>query len=288
MKVSRISWEEPNRAKSLPLHIASRGERYSTLTGVWWIDEYRFLVNHRDGLRLALFDVRRAGYPLVIVPIPHLSDDVAAKKIDKALWEIAVSGCWDASYSIYHLSIGDEVKIQFVSTQPLKDKTFCHGVAYDDFGNLCLAYHTGKNPRIEIGNKTWVIPQPWGVRDVCFDIDNYRYYAVAVSANPQRSEYAKTSTSIWTKHLESDEWHIIKMIDDMHSDACQIYHGRLWLPDQKGDRIVGVSLSLEKKDVVIKGACFDFPHGLSISKKGILAITNYGSSDVVIMDLSEL
>jgi hypothetical protein len=64
-------------------------------------------------------------------------------------------------------------------------------------------------------------------------IDNYHYYAVAVSANPQRSEYAKTSTSMWTDHSESDEWHIIMMIDDIYLDACQIYQGRLWLPHKK-------------------------------------------------------
>lgn len=288
MKITRIRWKEPNRAKSLPLHIALRGERYSTLTGVWWIDEYRFLVNHRDGLRLALFDIRRGAQPLAVAPIPHLSDDIAAKKLDKDLWQIAVSGCWDAACSIYELSIGDEVNIQLISTQAQKDKTFCHGVAYDDMGNLCLAYHTGKNPRIEIGDKTWVIPQPWGVRDVCYDIDNHLYYAVAVSANPQRSAYAKTATSIWRYHSESDDWQMVKMIGDMHSDACQIYHGRLWLPDQKADRVLGVSLSKEKQPVVINGACFDFPHGLSVSPQGILAVTNYGSSDVVMMDISKL
>jgi hypothetical protein len=54
-------------------------ERYSTSTGVWWIDEYRFLFNHRDGLRLALFDIRRAAYSLVTVPILKLSNNVAAK-----------------------------------------------------------------------------------------------------------------------------------------------------------------------------------------------------------------
>jgi hypothetical protein len=288
MKVTRIIWKESNRAKSLPLHIASSGERYSTLTGVWWIDEFRFLVNHRDGLRLALFDIRRGAQPLAVASIPHLTDDIAAKMLGVDLWEIAVSGCWDVEYSIYHLSTVDEVKIEFISTQTQKDKTFCHGVAYDEIGNLCLAYHTGINPRIEIGNKTWVIPKPWGVRDVCYDAISQHYYAVAVSANPQRSAYAKTATSIWIYHSESDEWKMIKMINDMHSDACQVYQGRLWLPDQKGDRVLGVTLSKEKEPVVIKGKCFDFPHGLSISKKGILAVTNYGSSDVVMMDISEL
>lgn len=288
MKVTRIIWKEPNRAKSLPLHIASRGERYSTLTGVWWIDEFRFLVNHRDGLRLALFDIRKNAAPLAVALIPHLSDDIAAKKLDGDLWEIAVSGCWEAACSIYHLTIGDEFKFQFISTSAQQDKTFCHGVAYDEIGNLCLAYHTGINPRIEIGNKTWVIPKPWGVRDVCHDAESQDYYAVAVSANPQRSAYAKTATSIWIYRSEPDEWKMIKTINDMHSDACQVYQGRLWLPDQKADRVLGVPLTKEKQPAVVKGACFNFPHGLSISKQGILAVTNYGSSDVVMMDISRL
>jgi hypothetical protein len=289
MKTSTFAWEEPNRANTPPLHIASRGERFSTVTGIHWIDDFRFIVNHRNGLRIALFDTRSGKEPVATVPIPHLTDHIAAKQLSTATWEVAVSGCWDAIYSSYQLVISDsEVNFQLTSTKKHHDKTFCHGISYDANGNLCLALHTGENPRIEIANKIWKLPAPWGARDVCEDVSDGTYYAVAVSKNPSLAAYGQTSTSIWSKTVNSDHWRRIKTIDDMHSDSCQVYQSRLWLPDQKGDRILGVPLDQNKTPLAIKGSCFDFPHGLAISKKGILAITNYGASNIVLTDISEL
>jgi hypothetical protein len=74
----------------------------------------------------------------------------------------------------------------------------------------------------------------------------------------------------------------------MHSDSCQVYQGKLWLPDQKGDRILGLCLKNEKPTLVVKGNCFDFPHGLGISSQGILAVTNYGNSSVALFDVSQM
>jgi len=289
MKVSTFTWEEPNRGKAPPLHIASRSGRFSTITGVHWIDEFRFIANHRNGLRIALFDTRTGKEPLAIVPIPHLTDLITAKQLNNTTWEVAVSGCWEAIYSSYLLVISDsKVNFEFTSTKLHNDKTFCHGISYDAKGNLCLALHTGENPRIEVANKISKLPTPWGARDICDDVSNGTYYAVAVSENPSLKTYAKTSTSIWSKTAHSDHWQCIKTIDDMHTDSCQVYQNRLWLPDQKGDRILGIPLNKHKVPLVVKGDCFNFPHGLAISKKGILAVTNYGASNIVLTDISEL
>jgi hypothetical protein len=287
MKATQIFWKEPNRAKSPPLHIASSGERYSTLTGVFWIDEYRLIVNHRDGLRIALFDTRLGTEPVATTAIPHLSDDIAAKQIDENLWEVVVSGCWNVIYSKYHLKIEKEIKFQIISTYYHTDKTFCHGVAYGKNGDLCLAFHTGENPRIQIGNKTWILPRPWGARDVTYDSVNDKYYVIAVSANPQLESYNKTNTTIWVYDSKSDIWKINNLIEDMHSDSCQVYHGKLWFPDQKGDRVLGLCLNKEKPTLFVNGACFDFPHGLGISSKGLLAVTNYGDSSIALFDVSK-
>ena len=57
-------WEEPNRANSPELHIGKSGGRYSTLTGVGWVDDQTFIVNHRCGLRMAVFDTNDAREPI--------------------------------------------------------------------------------------------------------------------------------------------------------------------------------------------------------------------------------
>lgn len=288
MKVTSIVWREPNRAKTAPLHIASRGARFSTLTGVCWLDEHRFLVNHRNGLRLALFDLRRGNAPVVVVPVPHLTDDIAARRTSEGVHEIAVSGCWDAACSLYRLEDGEKTTITLLETRPNRDRTFCHGVAYDGDGRLCLTFHTGVDPRIEIGGTTSRLPAPWGARDLCFDEASGRHYVVAVARNPQRTAYERTATSLWSRHPGADEWRRIATIDDVHSDACEVRHGRLWMPDQKGDRVLGICLEGGRAPLVLRGDCFDFPHGLGISPSGVLAVTNYGASSVALLDLERL
>ena len=77
-------------------------------------------------------------------------------------------------------------------------------------------------------------------------------------------------------------------IDGVVSDACQVYKARIWFPDQKGDRILGICLNNNRSPLFINGEFLDFPHGLGISENGILGITNYGTSDIVLIDISKL
>jgi hypothetical protein len=281
-----FKWEEPNREDAPPLHIAKRGARYPTLTGVTWLSEHQYAVAHRCGLRLAVFDLRLGHRPVAMVVTPHRSDDIAAKRIGDQQWEIAVSGCFEAVYTTYDLILGDQIIFRPKKTMWATDASFSHGVKYDPFGNLCISVHTGEDPRIEIGDKVWRIPQPWGVRNVCYNPADQTYYAVAVSNNPQLTEYEDTATSIWYYNQTSEEWKFKLTIKSTHSDDCDIYQDRIWLSDQKNDRIIGLALKDESQPVVLSGVSFDFPHGLAISSTGQLAVTNYGTSSVVIFDLT--
>jgi hypothetical protein len=288
IKASSVRWTEPNRAKTPPLHIASSGQRYSTLTGVWWLNEHLFVVNHRSGLRLALFDCRAPGRPLTTAAIPHLTDDIAALQVGDNQWEVAVSGCWAAEFSLFLLTFAEQSRFQFIRTQQHQDHTFCHGIGYGSGGVRTLAFHTGNNPRIIIGDTTWKLPQPWGARALTFDEPSGHYYAVAVSENPKRSSYGSTKTSLWALTRGSERWQMTHVFDDIHADSCSTFKGRLWFPDQKGDRVLGVCLSGRRAVTTLRSQSFDFPHGLSISSQGQLAVTNYGSSAVSLIDISEI
>ncbi|MGH8040618.1 MAG: hypothetical protein ACREPN_01070 [Rudaea sp.] len=281
-----IPWKEPNRRNTPPLHISSHGERFSTATGVWWLDENRFVVNHRSGLRMALFDLREGDTAVAIAPIPHLSDDIAARKIREETWEIAVSGCWDCAYSLHHLSMQGSPEFRLIDTKPAPDRTFCHGVAYDAAGKLWLAFHTGDDPRIEAEGVVSRLPAPWGARDVCIDEDSGHVYCVAVSKNPTTTAYSQVTTSIWRYDAAANSWSMVHAIENVHSDACRIYAGKIWLPDQASDRVLGIDLQGRTPPTIIQDKYLDFPHGLDVSNSGILAVANYGNSSIVLYDLN--
>jgi hypothetical protein len=289
MEAKSIAWHEPNRRNTPPLHIGTRGDRYSTLTGICWLDEFRFVVNHRSGLRVALFDLRRGAQPITIAAVPHLSDDVAARQLAPNRWEVSVSGCWDAVYSTFELTIGEVPQFKLLYTRPAEDRTFCHGIAYDKQGRIWLAFNTGANPRIEIDRvRSWRLPVPWGPRDVCFDDISGRAYAVATSNNPKLTAYEKTKLGVWMLDESLDEWKSLAILDNAHADACQIYDGRLWVNDQFGDRVLGIDVLKKSSPIAISCELFSFPHGVATSPTGTLSVTNYGTSTVTLLNLKQL
>jgi len=237
---------------------------------------------------MGIFDLRSRSGPIEVFELPHLVDDVASKPIGKNIWEVAVSGCWAAVSSIFHVQLNETLKFEHKVTKTHTDRTFSHGVRYDAVGRLCIALHTGVNPRILVADEVFYLPYPWGPRCVCYAEPIKTYFAVAVSANPKLEEYKQTSTSIWCLGDSSSNWEMRYEIDGAHSDACEVYQNRIWFPDQKNDRVLGICLENKHEPIVLSGKCFDFPHGLSISSAGTLAVTNYGNSSVVLIDLIEV
>lgn len=287
-----IVWEEPNRAETPTLHIGRSGERYSTITGVWWLDETSFLANHRSGLRMAIFHVNNPSQPVWKAELDYPTDDIAAKRIDETTWEASVSGCWSSIYGRYRINRSRSVPWNYQSThldtRPHETKDFAHGVAYDDEGQLCYTLSTGKNPRFNIGETTYKLPTPWGVRDVIYDPDRQRYIAIAVSANPKLTAYGGVKSSLWVKAKAGHRWKCIGVYKNVHSDSLGVWRDRIWLPDQVGNRLLAVDARTGKVEFICKGNSFDFPHGLGVSPTGKIAVTNYGTSSVTIVDGDKL
>lgn len=281
-------WEEPNRADTPELQIGRSGGRYSTLTGLWWLDAQRFVVNHRSGLKMAVFDLTASDPMIWTDDIPYLSDDIAAKQTGPEQWEIAISGCWDTIYTRHVLdgAGGFTMSLSEDLNHPTRD--FCHGVAYDAKGQLCYAIHTGVHPRFAIGDKIHHLPYPWGVRDLCHDPARGRYIAVAVSANPRREAYGGVKTALWTYPETGGKWQCLGVYDNVHSDALDVWGDHIWLPDQVANRLLGIDVKTGDLRIICTGDAFDFPHGLGISDTGQIAVTNYGSSSVAIVDAKTL
>ena len=287
MQVKKIYWDEPNRAGLKPLHISTSGNRYSSLAGVRWIDNYRLVANHNSGLRIAFFDIRDSLKPIFTIETPHRTDDISIKRIGSHLYEIVVSGCWDAAYSIYHLSDEGEVRIKYLFTKKNIDRTFSHGVSYSREGKIFVTYSTGENPRIELEEKIWVLPKPWGPRFVSYCHVSNTYFAVCNSTVPKLNAYKTVDASIWIFDTINNTWLMKFRLPNVHSDSCQYFQGKIWIPDQLGNRIFAIDLDTSKY-IVLESKSIDFPHGISISELGVLAVTNYGDSSIALIDIKEL
>jgi hypothetical protein len=287
-KIKQITWSEDNSRNDAPLHIANRGERYSTVTGVTWLNDKFFVAVHRNGLAIALFALNSPEKPLLIKKIKHLSDDIASYQINENTWELIVSGCWELSYTKYTLTLSKDHQIKLLEVRYHRDKTFCHGVDYDIHGDPFFSYSTGQNPRIEFKHSQWKLPGTWGPRDTCFSSETGNLYAIAVSEDPKRKSYNTTASSIWQFNKLQSKWLLFQEIKDTHTDACCIYKNRIWLGDQKSDRVLGFCLDKKQEAVILKSKLFNFPHGLAISKQGIMAVTNYGNTSITLIDISEI
>lgn len=251
---------------------------------------------------MALFDVRKGDKPLLFADIPHLSDAVATKQLNDITWEVVHCGSWDTRYSKFHLVLDDNPRFIYLGMtftsirnrirRLLKkkkvEKDFCHGVAYDHNGTLCLSFSTGKDPRIQVGKKILRLPPPWGPKDVCTDPATGMLYAVAVDEVPKLVAYDHTATSVWKYHEDKNEWEMIAQFEQVHTDACQIYNGRLWMVDQLNNRVIGVDILKQKEPVMIHDKYLSFPHGLSINANGLIAVTNYGNSSIIFSDLNTI
>lgn len=296
MKVLQsFPWIVPNNAKTPPLHIASSGERFSTLTGIKWLNDHIFVVNNRSGLRMAIFDINKdCKNPVAVSDLPHLTDDIDAKLMGHGIFEIAVSGCWHAHYSIYNYNLNSN-QFEFKKTKKRVNKSFVHGVTYSPSGDLWLGIHTGKFPRVSntSKNQIWRSPFPWGVRKVIFDPDSASdCYGVAVNANPKLKSYANASTSIWKLEEKKGvlsfrlNFNKIYEIDAVHSDSGCIFKSSLFLPDQRGNTLIRLALPTLEIQEILHHPDIDFPHGISINSDGLIALCNYGNSKINLISLS--
>ena len=82
-----------------------------------------------------------------------------------------------------------------------------------------------------------------------------------------------------------DRFEILAEFQNCHFDTCDIYKGRLYINNQHEDNVIVFDLETCKELGPIVDSEFSFPHGLAISPKGVMAVTNYGTSTVVLRDL---
>ena len=279
--LSSATWIEPNRLGNPPLHIAQKGQRFATITGVSWLDDSTYIALHRNGQRIGVFDLEGSGTPVFVFEVTHQADDIAAQPSGPEAWKVAVSGCWKLSYSTFNLRrTGGGFEMQHDVSHKDASRGFSHGVSFNHLGQVCYAIQAGADPRIVIGTEIHRLPRPWGPRKVIFDHFRRRYLAVAVSTNASRKAYVGGQTTVWSAPEGEGEWRCLISVGGVHSDSIGVSEDHIWLPDQNGDRLLLLDAKTGKLQSVLASENLDFPHGLEVSADGKVAVTNYGSSSV--------
>jgi hypothetical protein len=277
-------WNLPNHRNDAPLHISSQGTRYSTVTGVAWLDDNSFVAAHRNGLSIGYFNLQSKNPLICQIEIHHMPDKIAAKKITNDLFEIAVSGSWECAASLYHLRISETPSISHIDTIISPDLIFSHGVHYGPDGNLDICFSAGIDPRITLNGESIFLPPPFGPRDLSYCSIRQRYFVVGVSENPKHQSYQGMQTGIWT-FTKKREPELIKFFENVHSDSCTLYQYDLYLTDQGSHRIISINL-LNGQQKFITSEYIQFPHDISISQGGHVAIANYGNDSILTFSLN--
>lgn len=285
-------WNEPNRASSLNVHIGQSGSRESTLTGAGWLDDETVFIAHRCGLRLGIFRMGTDDGPLWSAEIDFQTDIAAVTKLDENTWEAAVSGCWECLYERYELKRilqgSDEYSLRVLERKNHEKRDFCHGVGYDKHQNLGYSLSIGKDPRFIVEKRVFRLPYPWGVRDLYYDEARRAYFVIAVSKAPKLKSYGNVKASLWRMAENQDSWACLGVYDNVQGDGLAVWGGLVWFSDQIGNRLLAANAATGDLELICTGNAFDFPHGVAISSKGLLAVTNYGNSSWIVLDACEL
>lgn len=280
-----IYWELPNRRDDHPLHISTHGTRYSTVTGVSWLDENSFVGAHRNGLSIGYFNLLSEKPLICEIDIHHMPDKISAKKISSGLFELAVSGSWECEASIYLLNTTEACKIHKIDTLVNQSLTFSHGVYYSPHGELLICFSSGEDPRISIGKQVIYLPKPFGPRDIYWCAAIKKYFIVGVSENPKTDSYQDVRTGIWTYH-HSGKIELFKLLEGIHSDSICVYGDYLYLTDQGHHRIILIN-SRTDEHYNITSNHIQFPHDIKISDRGKIAVANYGNSSITIFSFKK-
>lgn len=280
-------WDQPNRANSLKLHIGKSGTRDSTLTGAGWLNDDTIIIAHRSGLRVGIFRLGASEEPLWTSDVDFQTDILAATRRDETTWEFAVSGCWECLYERFELKNDPDDPNSF-SVRSLErmnhtKRDFCHGVGYDKDRTLGYSVSIGKDPRFTLEDRVFRLPYPWGVRDLVFDEGRQEYFAVAVSKAPKMKSYGNVKSSLWRMAAGRDQWDCIGVYDNVQGDGLAARDGTVWFSDQIGNRLMAANAKSGDLELICTGSAFDFPHGIAMSPKGLLIVTNYGNSSWVVL-----
>lgn len=285
----------PNRSGDADHFVANR-KRLATATAVRFLDDHHLVASHLVGQRLYRvrfdFDARSFAIedeiPTTFQGQPTITDLLDFDGRDR----IATSDFRAFAVSLYRIREGGLVHERDL---PIPDgaEGNCHGIHFvpPDGDVICATCTRDDRYVYFLSTSTGEIlyrfnDGEWMAKDVCF-IDPERLIVLASDGRPtrkNRSRYRSKATLIRIDVAGQRHETVSELImPACHVDGCVYADGSLYFTDGVSDcirvcRVEDDRISLERS---LPG--YSFPHGVDVlPSAGLLAVTNYGTSDVVL------
>lgn len=291
----RILVDVPNRGQRARYFLGDN-DRLATATSCVWVAPDRLVAAHLAGQAMALYAVDFAAgraEELHRIDTTHMGQPACTDLMDfDGRDHLLVSNFDQGTASSYRLA---EDRLIHELDFPLMGKGFhCHGARFFRDGMSCIT--TEQTPFFVCANDTGrpIARFDLGLhlKDLLFLPGDRAIGAFALGApHPSVSSPYCSGLVLFKINLGAGRASILDRIDIFPCAFDAIVHDpvsdRLLITDQFGNRVVVASLRAGRLQVEGQINGYDFPHGIDIAH-GVLAVTNYGNSEVWLSQMDTL
>ena len=276
-----------------PVYLDRLG-RYATATSVKLLDRETLVCASflEKKLYLIRFDATRRTWSM----LDEIASTFRGVPVETDLADVDPSGTQIVLSNFHHggfthfRRVGD--RLEWVQDLPSGFDCKVHGVKFFDAevvaGTLCttptgvVLFSLSKGRpilRIDVAEKA---------QDVAFS-SREELIVLAVRGAPRRERQATYASEISRVRFDlargSSAVVGTRCFPDAHFDACALHDGRLFLTDQRNDRVEVLDAATLERVARIGG--YDFPHGIDV-RFGLLAVSNYGCNTLDLRALSAI
>lgn len=276
-----------------PVYLERRS-RYATVTSVRLLDPATLVCASflEKKLYLVRFDAgARTHRILDAIPTTHRGVPVETDLLDADPdgVQVAVSNFHHGSAGLFRR---EGERLAFVRDLDLGIDAKVHGVRFASRDRLAVTVGSGRTGvrffDLPGGRPTIHVDLPRKSQDVAFRSER-EMIVLAVHGAPRRQRQADYGSDVCRVRFDpvtgAAEVLALRTFEETHFDACVLHAGRLYLTDQRNDRVEQLDPDSLERLGSIGG--YDFPHGIDV-RFGQLAVSNYGTNTLDLRPLAAL
>jgi hypothetical protein len=276
-----------------PVYLERRS-RYATVTSVKLLDPETLVCASflEKKLYLVRFDVEQGTHRI----LDEIATTHRGVPVETDLADADPSGELIALSNFHHGSLGlyrrDGERLAFVRDLDCGLDAKVHGVKFSSCD--LVAVTVGSSPTgvrffdLASGRPAVHVDLPLKTQDVAF-LSEREMIVLAVHGAPRRRRQADYGSDVCRVRFDpvSGRCEVgpLRTFEDTHFDACVLHDGRLFLTDQRNDRVE----ILDPDSLTIVGSLegYDFPHGIDV-RFGRIAVSNYGTNTIDLRRVADL